>query len=133
MQDYHFHNFKCFQAQGIELRPLTLLTGLNGMGKSTVLQGLLLLRQSMQQRMLPGQGLLLNRSLVRLGTAQNVLYEGAQEDEFGLIVEMTGRVYEWRFSYEKPTADVLAVLKEPEAISDLVLFSRIFTISPLSG
>ena len=32
------------------MRPLTMLAGLNGMGKSSVLQSLLLLRQSFQQQ-----------------------------------------------------------------------------------
>lgn len=39
-------NFKCFAKQRIELSAVTLLAGQNGMGKSTVLQSLLLLQQS---------------------------------------------------------------------------------------
>lgn len=39
------HNFKCFQNQNVVLRDLTVLVGANGMGKSTVIQSLLLLRQ----------------------------------------------------------------------------------------
>ncbi|MDQ1256487.1 MAG: hypothetical protein QG656_1083 [Candidatus Hydrogenedentes bacterium] len=41
-------NFKCFESQHLELRNLALLAGLNGMGKSSILQALLLLRQSYQ-------------------------------------------------------------------------------------
>lgn len=39
------HNFKCFRNQDVELRNLTVLVGANGMGKSSVVQSLLLLRQ----------------------------------------------------------------------------------------
>jgi predicted ATPase len=39
-------NFKAFRRLDVALRPLTLLAGVNGVGKSTVIQSLLLLRQS---------------------------------------------------------------------------------------
>lgn len=35
-------NFKCFQRQRIDFRPLTLLTGVNSAGKSTVIQAFFL-------------------------------------------------------------------------------------------
>ncbi|MGW3469471.1 AAA family ATPase [Saccharopolyspora sp. NPDC000995] len=41
-------NFKCFLDAEFDLRPLTMLTGLNGSGKSTVVQALLLARQATQ-------------------------------------------------------------------------------------
>ena len=39
-------NFKCFERLELNCSPLTLLCGLNGMGKSSVIQALLVLRQS---------------------------------------------------------------------------------------
>lgn len=39
-------NFKCFKHIGFKLSNLTILTGANGAGKSTVVQALLMLRQS---------------------------------------------------------------------------------------
>lgn len=39
-------NLKCFAACDLPLRPLTVLTGLNGTGKSTAIQALLLARQA---------------------------------------------------------------------------------------
>ena len=39
-------NFKCFSHLRLDLAPMTLLCGVNGMGKSSVLQALLVLRQS---------------------------------------------------------------------------------------
>ena len=39
-------NFKCFAQLDLPCAPLNLLCGLNGMGKSSVIQALLVLRQS---------------------------------------------------------------------------------------
>lgn len=38
-------NFKCFSNQDIQIKPLTVLVGTNGSGKTTVIQSLLLLKQ----------------------------------------------------------------------------------------
>ena len=45
-------NFKALQEADVPLRPLSLFTGLNGMGKSTLMQAILMLRQSYQQQSL---------------------------------------------------------------------------------
>ena len=76
----HLRNFKCFASQSFRLGHLTLLTGLNGAGKSTVLQSLLLLRQSKLDGLLDQTGLSLNGALVQLGTARDIFYEDAEED-----------------------------------------------------
>ena len=39
-------NFKCFKDISLEMSNLNLLSGINSMGKSTIIQMLLLLRQS---------------------------------------------------------------------------------------
>ena len=44
IRQLRLRNFKCFKDQQLDLKPLTLLSGLNGTGKSSVLQALLLLR-----------------------------------------------------------------------------------------
>jgi len=75
--------FKCFEHQDVILRPLTLLAGLNSSGKSTIIQALLLLRQSYLENLLPNIGLTLNGKLVQLGTARDVLFEEADADEIG--------------------------------------------------
>jgi predicted ATPase len=78
IRELHLRNFKCFEDQKIRLRPLTLLTGLNGTGKSSVLQSLLLLRQSYQQGLLPAIALALNGELVSIGAGRDVLFEGTK-------------------------------------------------------
>ena len=59
-------HFKATRKVKLPLRRFNLLAGINGMGKSTCLQSLLLLRQSWLARTLPTLGLLLRGSLVDL-------------------------------------------------------------------
>ena len=79
-------NFKCFDNLELPLAPLTLLCGLNGMGKSSVLQALLVLRQSFAAGELRHGRLVLGGDLADLGTGQDVLFEDAEGNvvEFGL-------------------------------------------------
>lgn len=106
-------NFKCFQNQAISLKPFTLLAGLNGMGKSTVLQALVTLRQSYIQGTLPGQALALNGEYVQLGTIRDVLFEDATEEtlEFTILWKRSHNA-SWTFSYDRES-NLFAVETEP--------------------
>ncbi|MCE2717686.1 MAG: AAA family ATPase [Dolichospermum sp.] len=82
-------NFKPFENQSFSLKPLTLLAGLNSTGKSSVLQSLLLLRQScLQDELLDRVGLVLNGDLVSIGTGQDALFKRAKEDLITLEIVM---------------------------------------------
>jgi len=78
-------NFKCFESLKLELRSLNVLMGLNGMGKSTILQSLLLLRQSNQENGL--SWLKLNGKYVTLGNGSDVLSEKAEDEEIGFFIK----------------------------------------------
>ncbi|QKV92105.1 DUF3696 domain-containing protein [Streptomyces sp. NA02950] len=113
-------NFKAFQQVDLPLGPLTLLTGLNSSGKSSVLQALALLHQSyaagdldwagqMAEVIAQGgrapahdSGLLLNGELVRLGTGRDVLHEDFTGDdpEIMLAVSEGPHRYCWYVRYE---------------------------------
>lgn len=111
-------NFKAFEDQILEFKSLTLLSGLNSTGKSSVLQALLLLRQSYKQDLLPEIGLALNGDLVCIGTAQDALFEEAKENSIGFeIIWKDGNQGTWLFNYN-PEADVLAIASPP-TISDI--------------
>jgi predicted ATPase len=102
-------NFKCFEDQRFEFGPLTILSGLNGTGKSSVLQSLLLLRQSHQRGLLQKEGLSLNGDLVQLGTGKDVFYEGATSDKFGFDLDFKDESScSWRFQYDR-VADVVSL------------------------
>ena len=66
--------FKCFERLQLPLAPLTLLTGLNASGKSSILQALVLLHQTMREHEWTTR-LSLNGSGVRLGTMPDVVDE----------------------------------------------------------
>ena len=118
-------NFKPFKSQLLEFGSLTLLSGLNSTGKSSVLQSLLLLRQSHQQGLLPDVGLALNGDLVCIGTAQDALFEGAgKEDSIGFdLVWEDGREGMWRFNYDREV-DVLNLASPP--VSPIVYQTSLF-------
>ncbi|MEU2294954.1 DUF3696 domain-containing protein [Streptomyces bacillaris] len=114
------HNYKAFQHAELQLGPLTLLTGLNSSGKSSVLQSLGLLRQSYESGDLAlsaltpeerqagrstnvsGRGFLLNGELVGLGTGEDVLHEDWNEDKprIGIAVDEGPYHYGWTAAYE---------------------------------
>ena len=77
-------NFKCFKEQSIQLAGLNVLAGLNGSGKSSVIQALLLLRQAALGPR--GQPMFLHwhSNLVDLGSSRDVLYEGSDQDIIAL-------------------------------------------------
>lgn len=94
-------DFKCFHDETISFSALTVLSGINGMGKSSVLQALLLLRQSA----LCGDGtlhtLFLNGPLISLGNANDIIYEKARSAapvSFTLSSQ-TGHNDTWSFNY----------------------------------
>ena len=65
-------NFKCFKNRvSFPLGKLTLLTGVNGRGKSTLLQSLLLMKQSIEHDENTGK-ILLNGSCVNLNSFDDV-------------------------------------------------------------
>jgi predicted ATPase len=114
-------NFKRFEYQCLEFGTLTLLSGLNGMGKSSVLQSLLLLRQSYQQGLLESTGLALNGDLAHLGTGKDALFDGADGGIGFAIVFDNSTTASWQFGYVAE-ATVLK-LDSSEVPSEIYQFS----------
>ncbi len=94
-------NFKAIRSrEHLEIRPLTLVTGENSSGKSSLLQALILLKQSLED---PARGSeLAFDGLVDLGSFARVLSDGANGDEgFTIALEFGVGVHrdELRESY----------------------------------
>ncbi|WP_343501769.1 MULTISPECIES: AAA family ATPase [Roseobacteraceae] len=110
-------NFKAFDEVEIELGTLTLLSGLNGSGKSTILQALGLLRQSFDARFLLEGSLALNGDLVELGTGRDVLHQNFDTPEITVAldehVDGEEKTYTWR-APAKSDEDVLQCTQKPE-------------------
>lgn len=120
-------NFKAFQSLSLEFRDLTLLTGANSSGKSSIMQALALLRQSYEAGGLvdsTSPALMLNGELVQLGTGRDVLHE-AYRGEAGIsiaVVDHNGRSLGWNATY---TADADSLAAEPHQGADEYLVNEL--------
>lgn len=120
-------NFKPFSTQSLELKKLTVLSGLNSTGKSSVLQSFLLLRQSFEQKLLNEVGLALNGDLVSIGTGKDVLYESAPEDILKLKISDSKKVTaEWCFNYNR-NSDVMELDQELTNVDPAIYQSSLFS------
>lgn len=101
-------NFKSLRDASFDLAGLNLFTGLNGMGKSTLIQSLLLLRQSAERNTLVTKGLLLNGDYVQTGLGFDVFSVDASPEEkleFSIRWKNENRHFTFSFSYA-PDSDL---------------------------
>ncbi|MDD5260150.1 MAG: AAA family ATPase [bacterium] len=68
----NFKGFKCLDH--LNVKPITVLCGPNSCGKSSILQSILLMKQTLESQ-IPNQILLLNGRFVHLGSFENILYQ----------------------------------------------------------
>ena len=92
--------FKCFESLHLPLAPLTMLSGTNASGKSSVLQALVLLHQTMREHEWSTR-LMLNGKSIKLGTVLDVVNEsqGGKIFEIGLMYKKIS--YLWTFTGER--------------------------------
>lgn len=76
-------NFKCFECMNVELSYLNVFSGINSMGKSSVIQSLLLLRQSFEKKSIK-KGIYLNGVYTNIGTGYELLYRQAKTESIGI-------------------------------------------------
>ena len=130
-------NFKCFADLELKFAPLTLLCGLNGMGKSSVLQALLVLRQSYELRELRKGRLVLGGQLVDIGAGRDALFEGAESDsmEFELRRDDVAEPCALAYDYDR-TSDRLDMQKsdaDPERFGRLGVPESWQVLPPFGG
>ena len=104
-------HFKCFERLDLDCTPINLLCGLNGMGKSSVFQALLVLRQSFEEGELLGGRLVLGADRADLGTGFDVLFEDAENDVLGfeLVSDETTEDWALYFSYSGSADQLIAI------------------------
>lgn len=85
------HNFKLFKDVQQELKPLTLLTGLNGRGKSTFIQAMLTMWHTLNEDDLIFS---LDNEYVRLGIVEDVLPWTLDDNRVGLSLTINEKRYE---------------------------------------
>lgn len=93
-------NFKCFELLRLPIEPLTLLSGPNSSGKSSILQSLVLLQQTMREHEWSTR-LMLNGESIKLGAVSDILdhVHGRHSFEIGMVD--ADRTYQWVFSGER--------------------------------
>lgn len=124
-------NFKCFDRLDLPCAQLNLLCGLNGMGKSSVIQALLVLRQSFGAGHLQEGRLVLGGALADLGAGSDVLFEDADNDVIGFVLHgdqpsaksaefsIAEPPWAWAFRYSR-TGDQLTAVR-PTEVRDTLL------------
>jgi predicted ATPase len=120
MIDYlQIENFKSLRRVSLPLGGLSLFFGMNGMGKSSVLQALLLLRQSYwwgSARNL--KTLRINGNLVKLGSVSDILCQNAEEEEIRFYLKSdTGSVLDARFAADSASGQ-LTVMRERQGMTE---------------
>ena len=116
VDNIRLENFKAFEDIELSLGRISLLSGLNGSGKSTILQALGLLRQSFDANFLLGGNLALNGEMVEIGTWQDALYQGLTASHIAITLGYESgerdTSYRWQMSGQ-PGADVLECTEKP--------------------
>lgn len=129
IENIAIENFKLFRNTNLALKNLNLFTGLNGTGKSSIIQILLLLRQSQQTGILLTTGLNLKGNLVELGTGKDIFNQFAGKDDLVKIkISTSNHIYYWDFSYNADS-DILPLVNKSnysDNLSGFSLFNRNF-------
>lgn len=111
-------NIKCFASQSFKLADLNILTGINGAGKSTFIQSVLLATQTGLDHQID-----LNGSLVELGGYSDIRYDLAEDDSISIKVVTDIGASEWgyseghRFGKEEPSTLVPLLSGSVESFS----------------
>ena len=104
-------NFKVFPEQEFDFKSLTLITGINGMGKSSVIQSLLLLKQSFEIEYLQTQKKVdLSNDYINLESAEDLCYAmtGDKDKYVQITLELTNNdIHNWKIDASNPKGKVL--------------------------
>jgi predicted ATPase len=93
-------NFKCFELLKLDVAPLTLLTGFNASGKSSTLQSLLLLAQTMRAETQTSE-LRLNGPLLNLGSPGDVINQNTSRNDLTLGIQTPAAEMLWTFGTDE--------------------------------
>lgn len=105
-------NFKLHKHTELDVRGLTVLTGVNGMGKSSAIQALLLLRQSHLSNDL-AEGLNLKGDLCDIGASGELACQNSDSDTLKLAVkDIDGNEWMWEFLYPEDVNETFLSRKD---------------------
>lgn len=121
-------NFKIHTNLELPLGGITILTGQNGMGKSSVMQSLLLLRQSYNSSGMK-KGINLKGDMVDLGSANDVECKTISNSELNIMLTADESFADLRFSYDVASEDTfLPAIDDMEwdTLKNISLFNENF-------
>lgn len=125
-------NFKSHVKSDVIFRNLTVLTGINGYGKSSVIQALLLLRQSFLKNRLM-EGLDLNAPLVNLGNTNDILSRYSKDTPImGFDIDCGDEHFNFEYDCERYLTESFLPLRQysqnitSEKLSLVSLFNNSF-------
>ncbi len=112
-------HFKCFETLKLPLHRLTLLSGLNASGKSSVMQALVLLHQTMREHEW-SRRLMLNGAALRMGAARDVIDQVSGGRVFSLALEDDDAgLVSWEFGGEQGAMSMAAMLVRAQGCNDV--------------
>jgi predicted ATPase len=94
IKNLYIKNFKSIKEVSLDLQNLNVFAGMNGMGKSSVIQTLLLLKQSGLD-VVNGRIELNNDSYVSLGAGKDVLYQSAEDKIIAFALSSNDKTIMW--------------------------------------
>lgn len=115
-------NFKRFRDIKVPLRALTVLTGLNGTGKSTLIQAILLARQAAEAS--GSKVVALNGVYgLALGEGEDILHPDAEDQIIGVRLEQQSQVLDFKFRAPEGRSLNLGVEQRPDVLPDMLTAS----------
>jgi predicted ATPase len=135
LKTLHLKNFKAFANQQIALPALTVFTGVNGVGKSSFIQSLILLRQSHLNKDLPQRLILNHDKYVKLGKTQDIYHIYADSDKNEQISiafdaeideKTTPIVFETEYEQNKLWLDIRRFSTKVDLLPRIALFNQNF-------
>lgn len=88
LENIRIKNFKAFQDSGqIDLKPLTILCGTNSCGKTTIIQSILLLKQTIESQNLYNT-VLLNGRYTHLGSIEDIIFNKIPENNIDIKLKL---------------------------------------------
>lgn len=100
IQRIEIRNFKCFEILKLPLSELTLLSGSNASGKSSLLQVLVLLHQTIRQNEWSNR-LILNGDILKLGKVKDVVNNIHGRQTFVVSIITDSATHQWQFQGER--------------------------------
>lgn len=94
LKEIHLEFFKCFRKLNLPLSNLTLLSGINSAGKSSIIQALVLLHQEINNNE-RSKKINLNGGYIKLGTASDVIDELNGKDKINISLKYKDIKIEW--------------------------------------